>query len=115
MPHQPRPVAVPIASYIGQHNRVLAIRGDCLNVATLNAGALVRRHGQTFATADLKPRLRCGRCAFGRAENALTAELPRRGLGLGGVPDGHDLLTGRHQAETVIDGLQRRFVQPVVP
>ena len=35
MPRQPAPVAVPIASYIGQRIRLLAICDDCLNVATL--------------------------------------------------------------------------------
>jgi len=36
MPRQPAPTAVPIASYIGQSIRLLAICDDCLNVAALD-------------------------------------------------------------------------------
>ena len=60
MPHQPAPVAVPIASYIGQRLRLLAICDDCWNVATLDPAALIERHGQDFTTADLIAWLRCG-------------------------------------------------------
>ena len=62
MPRQPAPVAVPIASYIGRSIRLLAICDDCMNVVALDPVALVRQHGPSFTTADLKPRLRCSRC-----------------------------------------------------
>lgn len=62
IPGHPAPVTVPIASYLGQRLRLLAICDDCWNVATLDPVALLRRNGQDFTTADLRAPLRCGRC-----------------------------------------------------
>ena len=67
MPRQPAPVAVPIASYIGQHIRLIAICDDCLKVSPLRPDAQVREHGAGFTTMDLKCRLRCGRCGYRNA------------------------------------------------
>jgi len=66
MLRQPAPVAVPIAAYIGQRIRLLAICDDCLNVAALDPVALVEQHGHIR-------RRRCFRSALNTPAPPLSA------------------------------------------